>query len=592
MALEQTSASRWNKLFLTLLLTVLAIPVVLPLVWLVLSSLKSQEHVLTDEPEWLPWVETYTVHDAALQRDVKVTVLDRSRAATLGTWRIRPAYEEKLSLFYWPADQVQTTEVTGYVAPIGAVKRTVTAPQPTDTPGTVRVGQLGTQRVVRVEPGSLRETTTTVMTRSLAGQDVRVETEETPLPDRPDAVRLATLKVVAPSAVFPIATERLRGTPDAPRLAVDELGIDLPVHVDQTHAEAGVSYVQFTAGEPYKVDQVVAPTLKQVLAVYTMQTPAGEVQVKPTRRDANGQPTEVAVLGELKTWDVPEGDVTAVTHAQQQITFLGQPLSVRVRDDADPRPGEVAVQPTGAQPYVTVAADRVTYDKRIVPQWINYLKVFSVEPLHKYVLNTLFITGLCILGNVLSCGIVGYAFARMQFRGKNALFLILLSTMMLPSTITFLPTYIIYVKIGWLDTFYPLIVPTWLATSAFFVFLYRQFFLTVPLDLEDAARIDGCGPLKTFWYIMLPMAKPAVVTVTVFTFMGAWNDFMGPLLYLNTNEYQTLAYALYSFKSSFGYKFPHYMMAASTMMMIPTLIIFFLAQNAFMRGVVVTGVKG
>lgn len=253
-------------------------------------------------------------------------------------------------------------------------------------------------------------------------------------------------------------------------------------------------------------------------------------------------------------------------------------------------PSRVRIMATGE--VKDVAPQLVRTVRRFDPHPENYREALKREPFHKYFVNTLFITVCCIIGQVLSCALVGYAFARIQFRGRGVLFLVLLSTMMIPAQITMIPRFIIFVKLGWLDSFKPLTVPAFLATNAFFVFLFRQFFLTIPVDLEDAARIDGCGPLGTFWHVMLPIARPAAVTTAVFTFIWTWNDFLGPLIYINSDEKRTLALALDSFKTMYGYADIHLLMAASVMMILPSLIIFFIAQRAFIRGVVVTGLKG
>lgn len=583
MRLSKPAAERLSKTVVTLLLVIGAIPIALPLVWLVLSSLKSEDRVLTESPEWLPWAEVCTVADGG--RDVPVTVVDDSRGDVLGWWRIKPVAPDDHTLFHWPASEVTATQQTGYVARIGWIKRAVSTPQPAEEPGQVRVGQLGTQRIVSVSPGTLKRVSRTQQVAELLGQPVpiAVETEGT----------ATTLRVVEPGPPVLIADTRIGGEDGAHHVSVESLGgVRLPVEIVEHIAGAGLSRVRLVPGPALPVAALPVPVESRTVEHWVWHSDGREVEVKPTRRDAHGRPIEVAVVGQLKDWVVPATDVTAVTRTEYRIRWLGQTLTVQPVPDAEAPPGQWALRLVAPHDSVVVAAARVRQQRHLAPRWSNYVDVFRVEPLHKYVLNTLFITALSILGNVLSCGLVGYAFARLPFRGKNVLFLVLLSTMMLPATITFLPTYILYVKIGWLDTYYPMIVPTFLATAAFFVFLYRQYFMTIPLDLEDAARIDGCGPLATFWHIMLPLARPAVVTVAVFTFMGAWNDFMNPLLYLNTDEYQTLAYGLYSFKSGLGYKYPNYMMAASTMMMIPTLLIFFAAQNAFLRGVVVTGVKG
>ena len=225
------------------------------------------------------------------------------------------------------------------------------------------------------------------------------------------------------------------------------------------------------------------------------------------------------------------------------------------------------------------------------PRFGNYKAAIDEMNLGPQLVNTLVIVLWAMLGTTLSCAIVGYTFARGRFVGKTKLFLICIATMMLPAQVTMIPQFMLYRTLGWIDTYYPFIVPAFLG-NAFFIFLFRQYFLTIPSDLEDAARIDGCGHLGTFWHIMLPMAKPIVITCLVFTFMGTWNAFMGPLVYLNSEHNYTLAIGLSMFRDQHGSMQPNLVMAASFMMMLPVLVIFFLAQKAFMKGVVVSGVKG
>jgi ABC-type glycerol-3-phosphate transport system permease component len=269
----------------------------------------------------------------------------------------------------------------------------------------------------------------------------------------------------------------------------------------------------------------------------------------------------------------------------------GEDVRVKViSEGGDETPSKVRILSTGDVKEVPPQLVRTV--RRFDPHPENYGEVLKREPFHKYFANTLFITVCCIIGQVLSCALVGYAFARIQFRGRGILFLVVLSTMMIPAQITMIPRFIIFVKLGWLDSFKPLTVPAFLATNAFFVFLFRQFFLTIPVDLEDAARIDGCGPLGTFWHVMLPLARPAAVTTAVFTFIWSWNDFLAPLIYINSDQKRTLALALDSFKTMYGYSDVHLLMAASVMMIVPSLVIFLIAQRAFIRGVVVTGLKG
>ena len=170
------------------------------------------------------------------------------------------------------------------------------------------------------------------------------------------------------------------------------------------------------------------------------------------------------------------------------------------------------------------------------------------------------------------------------------MFALLLSTMMLPAQVTMIPLFIIFRDLGWVDTFKPLIVPAFFGGGAFFIFLLRQFFLTIPKDLEDAARIDGCGRFRIFLQIVLPLAKPALITVSIFSFMSHWNDFMGPLIYLNSEQNRTLAIALQSFQGQYTADW-NLLMAASVVVLIPVLIIFFTLQRYFVEGIVLSGLK-
>jgi multiple sugar transport system permease protein len=222
--------------------------------------------------------------------------------------------------------------------------------------------------------------------------------------------------------------------------------------------------------------------------------------------------------------------------------------------------------------------------------WANYAKALTIMPFHLYLMNTLKVTILSVIGTVLSSSIVGFAFARLKAPGRETLFMIMLSTMILPAEVTMVPRFVIFRGLGWYDTLLPLIVPAFFA-SAFYVFLFRQFFLTIPGDLEDAAKIDGCGALRTFWQVFLPLSKPVLVTVAVFSFVAHWNDFMTPLIYLNSVENRTLALGLATFQDVWGVDIVS-LMAASTAVLLPLLIIFIFAQRYFVQGVVMSGIKG
>jgi len=234
---------------------------------------------------------------------------------------------------------------------------------------------------------------------------------------------------------------------------------------------------------------------------------------------------------------------------------------------------------------------------RFPPEWIpepviwgNYPDVFLYAPMHKYLLNTLLIVLPSIIGAVFTSSLAAYAFARMRAPGKNALFLLVLATLMLPSVVTMVPTYVLFAKLGWVGTFRPLTIPA-LAGSAFNIFLLRQFFMTLPRELEDAALIDGCTRFRIYRSIVLPLAKPVLATVTIFAFMGAWNDYLGPLIYLGNQDQYTLSLGLQAFvqyhKAEWGM-----LMAASTMMVAPVILIFFFAQKNFVQGITLTGIKG
>jgi multiple sugar transport system permease protein len=195
-----------------------------------------------------------------------------------------------------------------------------------------------------------------------------------------------------------------------------------------------------------------------------------------------------------------------------------------------------------------------------------------------------------MFGMLVSSSIVAYGFSRFRARWLNVLFILLLSTIMLPSQVTLIPVYILFQKIGWVDTLLPLIIPAFFA-NAYDVFLLRQFFMTIPLELDDAAKIDGANPLQTLIFIMLPQARPALVAVAIFHFLWAWNNFYEPLIYLHSRENWTVAIGLQTFDALYSVN-THLIMAASVVMVIPPILLFFFAQKIFTQGVVISGVKG
>jgi len=225
------------------------------------------------------------------------------------------------------------------------------------------------------------------------------------------------------------------------------------------------------------------------------------------------------------------------------------------------------------------------------PQWRNYADAMRTVPLRIYLRNTLLLCASTVVGAVLSSAIVAYGFARLQFAGKNAWFLLMISTMALPGQVTMIPVFTLFRTLGWYGTFLPLIVPAFFG-NAFFVFLLTQFYRTLPEDLAEAARMDGAGEFMIFWRIVLPLSRPALATCALFQFLGTWNDFFGPLLYLNDPSKYTLAYGLQQFMAGLsGGKWAQ-LMAGATLFTVPIIILFFIAQRTFIQGIATTGSKG
>ncbi len=222
--------------------------------------------------------------------------------------------------------------------------------------------------------------------------------------------------------------------------------------------------------------------------------------------------------------------------------------------------------------------------------WENYPEALTAMPFFRYLANTLIVTFVGMFGMLFSSSLVAYGFSRFRARWMNVLFLVLLSTIMLPSQVRLIPIYIFYQKLGWVNTLLPLIVPQFFA-NAYDVFLLRQFFMTIPLELDDAAKIDGANPLQILLYIILPQARPALVSVGIFHFLYAWNDFYEPLIFLHTRENWTLAVGLQTFDAIYTIN-THLIMAVSVLMIFPPILLFFFSQKIFTQGVVFSGVKG
>jgi multiple sugar transport system permease protein len=232
------------------------------------------------------------------------------------------------------------------------------------------------------------------------------------------------------------------------------------------------------------------------------------------------------------------------------------------------------------------------------PQWIpnkfefsNYLYVMQRAPFLRYTWNSSLVTALATSGTLVSGSMAAYAFARLRFTGRNFWFSVMLSTMMLPFVVTMIPQFLLFRTFGWINTLRPLIVPYWFGAGSFYIFLMRQFFLTLPTEMEDAARVDGAGRFRIYLQLVLPLSGPALASVIVFSFIDHWNDFLGPLIYTNKVEQRTLALGLRYFANEAITRF-NLIMAGSALMLVPVLIVFFLANKHFVRGIATSGLAG
>ncbi len=290
---------------------------------------------------------------------------------------------------------------------------------------------------------------------------------------------------------------------------------------------------------------------------------------------------------------IPMAATTVEINGQEeplyQVTLEGQTMEMALVKN---RPGGKGLFVDPAYPdqtYELVIADQTPL-RHIEIHWENYPEAIRKMNFSRSLINTLLVTFIGMAGMLFSCSLVAYGFSRFRAPWLNVLFILLLSTIMLPSQVRLLPTYVLFNKLGWVDTLLPLIVPQFFA-NAYDVFLLRQFFMTIPLELDDAAKIDGASPLQTLFYVILPQARPALVSVAIFHFLYAWNDFYEPLIYLHSPEHWTLAVGLQTFNALYAVN-TNYIMAVSAVMVLPPVILYFLAQKIFTQGVVFTGVKG
>jgi multiple sugar transport system permease protein len=239
----------------------------------------------------------------------------------------------------------------------------------------------------------------------------------------------------------------------------------------------------------------------------------------------------------------------------------------------------------------TFVVEQSQVQRKLTPRWANYPRALKRMNFAEALANTTVITVLCVVGQILSSSLVGFGFARFRFRGRNFLFMLMLSTMMLPPQVSMIPLFILFRTLGMIDTIWPLVIPMWLG-APFYVFMFRQFFTQVPEELVEAARIDGATNTMIYWRLMLPLSGPVIAIVAIYTFMFTWNDFLGPLIYLNSPDQRTLTLALNAFNSNYGVSDVQLLMAASFVTMLPCIVLFFAAQRYFVQSAAASGLKG
>lgn len=232
------------------------------------------------------------------------------------------------------------------------------------------------------------------------------------------------------------------------------------------------------------------------------------------------------------------------------------------------------------------------FPPRLLPselRWSNFPEALGMQPFARFFLNTAIVAVVSVAGQLLFCSMAAYAFARLRFAGRDRMFALYLSTMMIPAIVTIIPAFLLVTVLGWINTYWALFMPT--VSSVWGIFLLRQFFQTIPKDLEDAARIDGASEFRIFWNIVLPLSKPALATLAIFAFMGSWKDFLWPLLVTNRVDMRTVEIGIANFSTLYGTDWPH-QMAAAVVVMIPIVIVFLMTQKYFVKGITLTGLKG
>ena len=224
-------------------------------------------------------------------------------------------------------------------------------------------------------------------------------------------------------------------------------------------------------------------------------------------------------------------------------------------------------------------------------RWQNYPEALTTIPFFLYFRNILTILVPTVVGTVLTSALAAYGFSRLRWPGRDLVFNVLLTTLMLPYAVTLIPTFLLWARLDLINTFWPLIIPHWFGGGIFSIFLLRQFFRTIPRELDEAALIDGANPLQILWNVIVPLSRPALIAVAIFAALNSWNDFLGPLIYLNDSRHFTLALGLAEFTRLYSSQW-HLLMAASTVVIVPVIVLFFFAQRYFIEGIALTGSKG
>jgi multiple sugar transport system permease protein len=337
---------------------------------------------------------------------------------------------------------------------------------------------------------------------------------------------------------------------------------------------------------PYRLYQQQPTGLQEVKRLESIEVPSTLIEF-PDSKERTIIPNQRLKNGQLKSTDAVGAEILVPVTIVKEIPATRENPWYRISK----------IEPAGEGHGTEVGKDWEVVPASSVIQkaafhWDNFSKaVKAMKFFPMYLKNTLILCFLTILGTVTSSALAAYGFARIPWRGRNKVFIIALATMMVPFPVVMVPIYSLFRALGWIGTLKPLWVGSFCA-AAFNVFLLRQFFMTIPKDLSDAARIDGCGEFRIFLQIILPLCKPALMVIGLFQFMASWNDFLGPLIYLTNQKDFTLALGLQFFQSQHGGTEWHYLMAASTLIVLPVIVLFFFTQKTFIEGISMTGIKG